>query len=396
MLRQQVQPSADAFAPQPLCRLEIAAESQRAFLQRDQAGFCQTTDEGKTAESERAAIAACERQRGQDQQQAESEKSAREQIEHSRSLDGASQADGLQGLPGPRRENEAPKRTAPHLRLHRARNEMAAQCREWLAIVDLLQEIGKGVPQTRRFRPTPGHPLRLTQAIAKPDPGGPGKRVRWERGTIVGGQPLVQALNLPLSRPCLSILLTQNGQLPPFIQQIHAQFLASTRETRFDRADRPAEHLSYLDLTEVCAITQGDYPALIGVQVRQGPTQFFAIGDHLLWIQLVWGGLIRRSLQNLWGEWLHMQVGTLAFYNVQRVAIENMHQPRTKRQTRAETRQPTPGKQKRSLGDIFRQTRLVTEAQGSSHHDRVMIIPQKAKGLLVSLTGPLNHCILRG
>jgi hypothetical protein len=91
-----------------------------------------------------------------------------------------------------------------------------------------------------------------------------------------------------------------------------------------------------------------------------------------------------------------MQVDTLALYDIERVAIENTHQPRAKWQTRSETRQPAPGKQKRSLGDIFRQSRLMTQAQGRSHCDRVMILPQQAKGLLVSPAGPLNHGILRG
>jgi hypothetical protein len=314
MLGQQVQASTDTFAPQPLRCLEIAAESQRAFVPRDQADLYQTTDAGKTTKPERAAIAASEWQCGQDQQQAESEKRTREQVEHPRGLGGASQAygqqdlqlDSLQGLPGPRREDElhlpTPKRHPPHSRLHLARNEVTAQRREWLAIVDLLQEIGKGVSQTRgfppatprppgwrlaRWLPMPGYPRRPIQAIAQPNPCGLCKRVRRESGTIVGGQPLVQVLSRPLARPQPSILLKHHRQLPPFIQQTYAQFLASTPETRFDRADRPTEHLSDLDLAEIGAVTQGDYPALIGVQVRESPTQFFAIGNYLLWIPLV-------------------------------------------------------------------------------------------------------------
>jgi hypothetical protein len=77
----------------------------------------------------------------------------------------------------------------------------------------------------------------------------------------------------------------------------------------------------------------------------------------------------------------------LLFHHIERVAIEDAHQPGAKRAAALPARPPAPGQQKRSLGDFFRPHALVAEAQCCRLSYVMMRLPELLKGLLISTSG---------
>src|SRR5579884_3157694 len=80
-------------------------------------------------------------------------------------------------------------------------------------------------------------------------------------------------------------------------------------------------------------------------------------------------------------------VGPLFLHRVERMTIENTHQPGTERASFLETWKSPPCQEKRTLSDLFSQRALVAQAQGSCHSGSMMGIPEMPKCLLVSM-----HC----
>src|SRR5579885_1391397 len=91
-----------------------------------------------------------------------------------------------------------------------------------------------------------------------------------------------------------------------------------------------------------------------------------------------------------------LEIATLLLHYVERVAIEDTHEPGAKRAAALKARQPAPGQQKRTLRNLFSQRALVIETQSSSHRHSMMRFPELLERILVTPRRFCNQLILNG
>src|SRR2546429_8476147 len=86
----------------------------------------------------------------------------------------------------------------------------------------------------------------------------------------------------------------------------------------------------------------------------------------------------------------------LLFHHIQRVPVEDTHQPGPKGTTFLETWQPTPGKQKSALRYLLCQQTMMAEPQSRCHSDSMVSFPETSKRLWIAMSRLCNEIVFAG
>src|SRR5205085_6783516 len=106
-----------------------------------------------------------------------------------------------------------------------------------------------------------------------------------QREAVVGAQALLHGSRFCL--PLLTAVVFVHGNSPLFLAQQHAQTCPCPVQPRFDRTDRPAQHLSNVHFREVGSVAQGDEASLLGAQLRERSPHHFTLCHMLLRVWLL-------------------------------------------------------------------------------------------------------------